>query len=494
MKFLLGYDLGSSSVKVTLLDIETGKAVASATSPDTEMAMIAAQSGWAEQPLPEWWGNLVKATQKLKSKYPFEAELVASIGISYQMHGLVVVDKNWKPLRPSIIWCDSRAVNIGNQAFEELGADYCLKHLLNSPGNFTASKLKWVQTHEPEIYEQIHKVMLPGDFIAMKMTSQINTTVSGLSEGIFWDFAEQIVSQKLLNYYGIDRSLIPDIVPTFGESGQLVQSAAEVLGLKAGTPVSYRAGDQPNNAFSLNVLNPGEVATTAGTSGVVYGINNEPRYDAQSRVNSFVHVNSSTEAQRNGVLLCVNGTGILNSWLRRLAGGLDYNAMNDLADTAPIGANGLSFLPFGNGAERMLGNRQLEAQVQGLNFNVHSNADVFRAAQEGIVFALEYGLKIMRQMGVSTQTVRAGQANMFLSPVFREAFANTTGANIELYDTDGAQGAARAAGIGVGIYDFKTAFDGLHLIKTCQPDAQKQAQYSDVYQKWEEILNEKMGM
>lgn len=494
MKYLLGYDLGSSSVKATLLDIETGKVVASATSPDTEMAMIAIQSGWAEQPLPEWWGNLVKATQKLKVKYPFEAELVASIGISYQMHGLVVVDKNWKPLRPAIIWCDSRAVAIGNQAFEELGSDYCLQHLLNSPSNFTASKLKWVQMHEPSVYEQIHKVMLPGDFIAMKMTSQINTTVSGLSEGIFWDFKQQQVSQKLLDYYDIDRSLIPDIVPTFGESGQLVQSAAETLGLKTGTPVSYRAGDQPNNAFSLNVLNPGEVATTAGTSGVVYGINQAAQADAYSRVNSFVHVNSTAQAQRNGVLLCVNGTGILNSWLRRLSGGLDYNTMNDLAATAPIGARDLSFLPFGNGAERMLGNRQLDAHLQGLNFNIHSNADVFRAAQEGIVFAIEYGLKIMRQMGVTTQTVRAGRSNMFLSPVFREAFANTTGTTIELYDTDGSQGAARAAGIGINLYDFRTAFDGLNLIETCEPEPHKQAQYSEVYQKWEGVLNKKINL
>jgi xylulokinase len=489
MKYLLGYDLGSSSVKVTLLNIETGKAIASATSPETEMAMIALQSGWAEQLLPDWWGNVVNVTQKLKTKYPFDSTIIAGIGISYQMHGLVIVDKSWKPIRPSIIWCDSRAVEIGNKAFEDLGADYCLKHLLNSPGNFTASKLKWVQDNEPEKYEQIHKMMLPGDFIAMKMTSEITTTISALSEGIFWDFDQKQISQPLLDYYNIDRSLIPDIVPTFGESGRLTQSAAEILGLAAGTPVSYRAGDQPNNAFSLNVLNPGELATTAGTSGVVYGINDQPYYDALSRVNSFVHVNSTNEAPRNGVLLCVNGTGILNSWLRRLGGNLDYQVMNQIAATAPIGADDLSFLPFGNGAERVLGNKQIEAHLQGLNFNRHTNAHVFRAAQEGIVFALEYGLKVMRQMGVSTQTVRAGHANMFLSPVFREAFANTTGATIELYDTDGSQGAARGAGIGVGVYDIKTAFVGLDKLETCEPEPQKQEQYTEIYQKWEAVLN-----
>ncbi|WP_428667812.1 xylulokinase [Runella sp.] len=488
MKYLLGYDVGSSSVKVALLDIETGKALATGTSPDQEMGMIALEAGWAEQHPDSWWQEAVNATHKLKAKYSFDPALVAGIGISYQMHGLVVVDKDLRPLRPSIIWCDSRAVEIGNNAMDDLGSEYSLQHLLNSPGNFTASKLKWVKDKEPQIFEQIRYFMLPGDYLAMRMSGTPQTTVSGLSEGIFWDFAEQKISQKLLDLYGFDASLIPQVVDTFSPQSQLSASAAAELGLKAGIPIAYRAGDQPNNAFSLNVLNPGEVATTAGTSGVVYGINAQATSDPLSRVNTFAHVNSTPEEQRNGVLLCVNGTGILNSWVRRFAGGISYDEMNQQAAQTPIGAEGLTFLPFGNGAERVLENRLLGGQLEGINFNTHTSAHVFRAAQEGIVFALQYGLKVMKEMGVQTHTVRAGHANLFLSPLFREAFANTTGATIELYDTDGAQGAARAAGIGTGIYDLKSAFNGLTQIATVEPLADLQEKYANTYAIWEKAL------
>lgn len=493
MKYLLGYDVGSSSVKVALLDIETGRAVATATSPDQEMGMIAHQAGWAEQHPDSWLKEAINATHKLKAKYTFDPSLVAGIGISYQMHGLVVVDKDLQALRPSIIWCDSRAVEIGNQAFAEMGSEACLGHLLNSPGNFTASKLKWVKNNEPAIYEQIRYFMLPGDYLAMQMSGTPQTTVSGLSEGIFWDFSEQKISQPLLDFYGFDTSIIPEVVSTFAPQSQLSASAAAAFGLKAGTPIAYRAGDQPNNAFSLNVLNPGEVATTAGTSGVVYGINAQATADPLSRVNTFAHVNSTPDAQRNGVLLCVNGTGILNSWVRRFAGGISYDEMNQQAAQTPIGADGLTFLPFGNGAERVLENRLVGGHLQGLNFNTHSTAHVFRAAQEGIVFALNYGLQVMQQMGVQTQTVRAGHANLFLSPLFREAFANTTGASIELYDTDGAQGAARAAGIGVGVYDFQSAFAGLTQIATFAPEANLQEKYAETYSSWEKALNKEVN-
>jgi xylulokinase len=331
--------------------------------------------------------------------------------------------------------------------------------------------------------------MLPGDYLAMRMSGTPQTTVSGLSEGMFWDFAEQKISRQLLDFYGFDASFIPEVVSTFAPQSQLSASAAAELGLKTGTPIAYRAGDQPNNAFSLNVLNPGEVATTAGTSGVVYGINAQATADPLSRVNTFAHVNSTPDAQRNGVLLCVNGTGILNSWVRRFAGGISYDEMNQQAAQTSIGAEGLTFLPFGNGAERVLENRLVGGQLQGLNFNTHSPAHVFRAAQEGIVFALHYGLQVMQQMGVQTQTVRAGHANLFLSPLFREAFANTTGATIELYDTDGAQGAARAAGIGAGVYDFQSAFAGLNQIATFAPEAHLQEKYKETYSGWESALN-----
>ena len=490
MRYLLGFDIGSSSVKASLLEIASGKIVASAFSPSSEMPMQAPEPGFAEQDPEMWWRELTNAVNKLHQQISFNGDDVAAIGIAYQMHGLVCVDKDLKPLRPSIIWCDSRAVKIGDKAFEELGEKYCLKNFLNSPGNFTASKLRWVKKNEPDLYKSIYKIMLPGDYIALKLTGEPATTVSGLSEGILWNFKKEKVAGDILKLYGLDKELLSPIVPTFGEQGQLNAEPASELGLRPGIPVSYRAGDQPNNAFSLNVSEPGEVAATAGTSGVVYGIIDEPNYDPKSRVNTFVHVNHTKKDPRYGVLLCVNGTGILNSWLRKnFFGNSSYEEINNEAAAITAGADGLSLFPFGNGAERVLENEDLGAMMRGLQFNRHHRGHIARAAQEGIVFALHYGVEIMKDMGMKIETVRAGHANMFLSDVFSTVFVNTTGCELELYNTDGAAGAARGAGIGAGVYkDFSEAYSSMEKIKSYSPDKDQQEIYSSVYDNWKQQL------
>lgn len=497
-KYLLGYDLGSSSVKASIIDSLTGQVVASAQSPGEEMSMIAVKAGWAEQDPGLWWDHAVKSLQGCLIKSGATAAEIAAVGISYQMHGLVCVDKDQKVLRPSIIWCDSRAVEIGRKAFQTLGESYSLEHLLNSPGNFTASKLRWVKENEPELFARIYKIMLPGDFLAMKLTGEIVTTASGLSEGMFWDYQAGKPSKKLLDLYGIPENLLATIVPTFSIQGKITKDAAAQLGLKEGTPVSYRAGDQPNNAFSLNVLNPGETAATAGTSGVIYSVTGKDAYDKKSRVNTFIHVNDGKPSKSNGVLLCINGTGILNSWLRKQSAGngtpYEYEQINALAAEAPIGSDGLTVLPFGNGAERVLEDKDINSTFHGLNFNRHSLAHVFRAAQEGIVFALKYGFDVLQGMGLNTQVIRAGNANMFLSPLFREAFVNTIGARLELLDTDGAKGAALGAGVGAGIYgSFEEAFKGLKIIRTEEPKTSLISQYTDAYQNWNSILSKQIG-
>ena len=493
--YILGYDIGSSSVKATLMEAESGRAVASAASPKKEMEIIATAPGWAEQDPEIWWKNVNLATARIKSAVSFDPADIQAIGISYQMHGLVIIDRNRQVLRPAIIWCDSRAVEIGNQAAEEIGQEKCLEHLLNSPGNFTASKLKWVMENEPKLYSKIYKAMLPGDYIAMRMTGQIKTTPSGLSEAIMWDFQKQQLAELILDYYGIDGEIIPDVVPTFSIQGELTREAANELGLKAGVKIAYRAGDQPNNAFSLNVLNPGEIAATAGTSGVVYGISDKPNYDSKSRVNTFVHVNHTPDLPRYGVLLCLNGAGILNSWLRHnIAEELTYTQMNELAEQAPIGCDGLVILPYGNGAERTLDNSNIGTIVQGLNFNTHNRAHLLRAAQEGIVFALNYGLGIMQNMSVQVKTVRAGNANMFLSALFCRAFATVTDSVVELYNTDGSHGAARGAGIGAGIYkNYKDAFVGLECESIIEPDKNIEPAYRDAYEKWLNALKQTLS-
>ena len=491
MMYLLGYDIGSSSVKASLVNADSGKCVASAFYPKTEAPIVALRQGWAEQDPQMWWDNLRLATQAVLAQAEADAAEVKAIGISYQMHGLVCVDKDLKVLRPAIIWCDSRAVPYGQRAFEALGAERCLAHLLNSPGNFTAAKLAWVKENEPDVYGRIHKVMLPGDYIGMRLTGDVCTTVSGLSEGMFWDFKENRVAQFLLDYFGFDASLLPDVRPTFGEQGRLTSRAAAELGLKEGTPVAYRAGDQPNNALSLNVFNPGEIASTAGTSGVVYGVNGTVSYDPRSRVNTFAHVNHTAEQTRLGVLLCINGTGILNSWIKRNVApdGLSYADMNALAAQAPIGSAGVSILPFGNGAERVLQNRETGCSIHGVNFNVHDRRHLLRAAQEGIVFAFRYGIEVMQQMGMAVEKIHAGHANMFLSPVFRETLAGVTGATIELYDTDGSVGAARGAGLGAGIYRTPAeAFATLERLAVIEPAEADRPAYAEAYDRWKQCL------
>ncbi|GGY77512.1 carbohydrate kinase [Cellvibrio zantedeschiae] len=489
----LGIDVGSSSTKLSVLDGKTGKCVGALSYPETELAIASPEVGFAEQDPEVWWDCIQKGAAKLFASGKFDSKQIQAIGISYQMHGLVVVDAEQKVLRPSIIWCDSRAVPLGNAALAEMGTDYCFGHLLNSPGNFTAAKLRWVQQNQPEIFSKIHKVMLPGDYIAMKLTGEITTTASGLSEGTLWDFKEQRVATELLNHWGIDPAVIPTIVPSFGEQGTVRADIAVALGLGANVKVCYRGGDQPNNAFSLNVLEPGEVAATAGTSGVIYGVTDKPAADVESRVNTFLHVTSTAEKNRNGVLVCVNGCGRLYSWLRQTisaAGATpSYPVLNGLAEQVAVGSDGLVFHPFGNGAERIFQNKNLGAQLRNLDFNRHGLGHMVRAAQEGIVFSLNQGFDVLKSLGGSCDVVRAGKGNMFLSDVFTQAFANTTQAAVELYETDGAEGAARAAALGVGFYaSQKEAFGGLTRLGVIEPNSNLLAQYQDAYQHWVALL------
>ena len=490
---LLGIDIGTSSIKVSVVDAVTRQCIGSAQYPETESGIITPHPGWAEQSPDMWWEHVQLAVLKLHAQRKYNPKDIAAIGIAYQMHGLVMVDKEQHVLRNSIIWCDSRAVEIGDKAFSSIGQEKCLLHLLNSPGNFTASKLAWVKQNEPEIYDKTHKIMLPGDFIAMKLTGNITTSIAALSEGVFWDFQQNELSGDVFGYYGISASLIPEIKEVFEEHGKITAAVAAALSLKEGIPVTYKAGDQPNNALSLNVLQPGEVAATAGTSGVIYGVSDQLTYDNESRVNTFAHVNYTTEQKRLGVLLCINGTGILNRWIKNISGdGLSYQQMNEAAKTTSPGSDDLMIFPFGNGAERMLNNRTVQARIHNIDLNKHSNAHLFRAAQEGIAFAFRYGLDIMRENGMNPQIIRAGKANMFLSDVFTESFVNTLNVPVEMYNCDGSVGAATGAGLGAKIYACpKEAFQHFNPVQLVEPTRHKM--YDEYYNRWLSQLHKQLN-
>src|SRR5687767_7912426 len=494
---LLGIDLGTSSIKVSVVDADTQQCIVSAQYPETETPILTPQPGWAEQSPDQWWQHVQDAILKANATNKYNPQDIGAIGIAYQMHGLVCVDKEQNVLRNSIIWCDSRAVEIGENAFKKIGKKRSLSHLLNSPGNFTASKLAWVKENEPGIYQKIYHIMLPGDFIAMKLTGEITTTISALSEGIFWDFKKDKLSKDVFNHFDFDKKLIPSVQPVFASHGELKKEIAEALSLQQEIPVSYKAGDQPNNALSLNVLEPGEVAATAGTSGVIYAVSDELTYDPKSRVNTFAHVNHNHPSPlgegtggeaRLGVLLCINGTGILNSWTKKIiAQGLNYSDIDNVAKEIKPGCDGLRILPFGNGAERMLENKITGSHFHNIDFNVHTQAHIFRAVQEGIAYAFRYGLDIMRENGINPSVIRAGHANMFLSDVFTGVFVNATGVPVELYSNDGSVGAALGAGIGVKYYrEAKDAFQHLKKIKTVEPGSENQ--YGDFYRDWKNYL------
>lgn len=453
--YTIGYDIGSSSVKAALVEAKTGKVLARVTAPETEMRMDAPEAGWAEQNPEDWYKYVVAATKDILARTQVQSEDIKAVGIGYQMHGLVLVDADHQVVRPSIIWCDGRAVETGDRAFKGIGSDTCLTHCLNSPGNFTAAKLKWVADNEPDNYARAKFAMLPGDYIALRLTGEATTTITGLSEGVFWDFKNNQLAKLVLDEMGLDENKIPRRVPAVGKQGVLTDAAATELGLQSGTVVGYRAGDQPNNALSLNVLAPGEVAATGGTSGVVYGVTDRLAFDPGQRVNSFAHVNHEGGAPRIGVLLCINGSGILHRWVKNLIGGeeLSYGAMETMAAGVPVGCDGLHFLPFGNGPERMLGNKNVGAHLLGLDLNRHGKAHIVRAGLEGIAFAFVYGMEVMKDLGVDLSAIRVGNDNLFQSKVFSETIATLTGATIEVHNTTGAVGAALASAVAVGLAD-----------------------------------------
>lgn len=488
--YYLGYDIGSSSIKIALVAAATGEKIVALHEPQDEMDIIAIHKEWAEQDPEIWWEHICVGTKRVLKQANIDASKIVGIGISYQMHGLVVVDAAGNSLRNAIIWCDSRAVEIGDSAFAELGEQKCLEHLLNSPGNFTASKLKWVKENEPEVFNKIYKYMLPGDFIAYKLTGIIATTKNGLSEGMLWDYKENAVANWLLDYYGIDQSLTPSIVENFTNQGVLNVKGANETGLPIGIPVVYRAGDQPNNALSLNVLNPGEVAATGGTSGVFYAVTNVLSEQKETRINNFAHVNYEKALPRIGKLLNINGAGIQYRWLRNMTSLDSYENMNNKASEIPVGSDGVVVIPFGNGAERMLNNKNIDSHILNLNFNKHSLGHLYRAALEGIAFSFVYGMEILKNDHAEIKVIRAGNDNLFRSEIFSNTVATLIGHEIEIYNTTGSVGAARA----VGLVDDDYAKFGQNIMKndhvmTFIP-LQNAEHYIDAYQNWKAALEQ----
>lgn len=485
--YYLGIDVGSSSIKFAIVSIETGEGLGIIKEPKKELSVKAQKPGWAEQDPQEWWKLTCTGIKRILKETQIQKEQIKGIGIAYQMHGLVVVNKKGKVLRNSIIWCDSRAVEIGEKAYHDLGKPHCNSNFLNSPANFTASKLRWVQEKEPELYGQIDKFMLPGDYLAFRFSGEINTTISGLSEGIFWNFKTDTIANKILDYYNISEKLIPNIVATNSIQSKVSKKGAGESGLAEGTPILYRAGDQPNNALSLNVFHPGEIAATGGTSGVIYAVTDNLSAEECDKVNNFAHVNYSNLTKNIGKLLCINGAGIQYRWLLNNLDVKDYEEMNNLAAQVGIGAERVSIIPFGNGAERMLSNRIVGTHILNLDLNRHHKGHLCRAALEGIAFSFVYGFEIMQSDGIEPSIIKSGNDNLFRSKIFSNTIASLIGQPIEIYDTTGAVGAARACTITNGNYDTFSSFMENDYVTTFFP-SKKRSAYQEAYSIWKKEL------
>ena len=483
----IGYDIGSSFVKAALIEADSGKPIARARVPEVEIPMEAQELGWAEQHPELWWQYLCQATQKILAEADIKADQISSIGISYQMHGLVLVDRDLNPLRKSIIWCDSRATLYGEKAFEKLGKAYCKDHLLNSPGNFTASKLAWVIENEPELYKKAYKLMLPGDFLATKLSGIPQTTITSLSEGIFWDFKNDEPSKALFDHYQIDQNMVPEVVDNFTVQATVSNLGAKATGLQVGTPITYRAGDQPNNAFTLGARKAGDVVATGGTSGVVYALTDQLSGQELTKVNTFAHIDYKPQQKMFGKLLNLNGAGIQYRWLNQLMGEVGYEKLNQMAQEAPIGSNGLQVFPFGNGAERMLDNKIVNGNISNINFNIHDNNHMVRATLEGIAFALIHGIEILKNDGVDIENLKVGNDNLFLSDVFSKIISDTLGISIQILEATGAEGAAKAS---IALSDQRQKNDNINITKTINPNPKFRDESIAWFEKWKtQLLN-----
>lgn len=434
----LGIDVGTSSVKVSIVG-EDGVILASATAPaSSERAINSPNPNWAEQNPEDWWEDAQQAILNL----PLEARLqVEAIGIAYQMHGLVLVDSQFQPVRPSIIWCDGRNIQESQILAESLGLDALENRLLNKPGTLTLAKLAWVAEHEPETLAKAHTFGLPGDFIAYKLTGEWSTTKSGYSEMVGWDFGASIPFEEGFRKAGWKLPL-PEARPNLEEGAPIQKVIAEKLGLPPSARVTYRAGDQPNNAFGLGVLQQGETAISAGTSGVLYGIGDSSP-GLHEGINRFLHVNSQI-----GVLMCLNGVGSALAFARRTwFQNQSYEALSELASQANP-ENCPYFFPFGNGAERILSERAFSGFTE-LDFNRHNLPELARSVFEGIAFAYRLGSEKMEKAGCLSKVVNGTESGLLKSSFFAQLLANELQVELILSEGDGSTAAARGAALGI---------------------------------------------
>ena len=493
MKYVLGIDLGTSGTKTVLFDQE-GRGVCSAT---VEYPMAQPQNGWAEQDPADWWNAAVSTIRTVLEKSGVDKKDVVSLGISGQMHGLVMLDKDGQVLRPSIIWCDQRTQVECDEIHEKVGKEKLISITANPAlTGFTLSKIMWVRKHEPEVYAKCRHILLPKDYVRYMLTGDYATEVSDASGMQVLDVPNRRWSSELLGILDIDEALLAKVYESPEVTGHISSEAAALTGLSADTLVVGGAGDNAAAAVGTGVVEDGRAFTTIGTSGVVFAHTSKLAIDPKGRVHTFCcavpgawHVMGVTQA-----------AGLSLKWYRdtfcqaekdaaAMMGVDPYDLMNKEAALSPIGANKLIYAPY------LMGERtpHLDADCRGMFFGLsamHTRRDLLRAVMEGVTYALKDSLSVLEGMGASPETMLAcGGGGK--SPLWRQMLADVFGLPVATtVNTEGpALGVAILAGVGAGLYPSveEACRAMIHVNAPQLPIAENQPKYAAVYEVYKQL-------
>lgn len=495
MAYLLGIDIGTSGTKTVLFD-EAGNTIASALG---EYPLYQPNVGWAEQDPEDWWKATFSTIKAVLGKSGVNPSDVKGVGLSGQMHGAVLLDKDNQVLRKAIIWCDQRSSAECDQITSIIGKERLIEITANPAlTGFTASKVMWVKNNEPEIFEKVKKILLPKDYIRFKLTGEFATEVSDASGMQFMDIPKRKWSSEVLDKLGIDKGLLGDVYESQEVSGKVHKAAAELTGLKEGTPVVGGAGDQAAGAVGNGIVRPGVISSTIGTSGVVFAFSENVSIDPKGRVHTFCHAVPNTWH----IMGVTQGAGLSLKWFRdnfcieekrtaELMGIDPYVLMDQEADRVEAGCSGLIYLPY------MMGERtpHLDPNAKGVFFGLsakHEKQDMLRAVMEGVVYSLKDCLEIIKEMGVDVSEVRASGGGG-KSKLWRQMQSDVFGTEITTINSSegGALGVALLAGVGTGVYSsVPEACDAIIKVKTRQAaDMALNAKYQKFYNIYGSLYN-----
>ncbi|MFL6335582.1 MAG: xylulokinase [Pyrinomonadaceae bacterium] len=449
---LLGIDVGTGGSRALVVD-ESGRVVASATVEHEPFA--SPRTGWAEQDARDWWRASEAAVREVLQADGVSAEEIACVGLTGQMHGAVLLDERDEPLRPSIIWCDVRTHEQCRALTEQVGAERLIQ-LVSNPAleGFTLPKMLWVREREPEVWGRVRSVLLPKDYVRLRLTGEKATDVADASGTLLFDVTHRKWSDEMLELAGLDRSLLPRAFESSEITGRVSAEGAKATGLLEGTPVVAGAGDQAAGAVGMGIVRPGAVSATIGTSGVVFAATDRPALDPKGRVHTFCHA----VPERWHVLGVSQGAGLSLRWFRdQFGAGADdgrdpYERLGEEADTVPPGADGVLWAPYLMGERTPHLDPHARAALVGLNAS-HRRAHVVRAILEGVAFSLRDTFTIFEEMGVPVESIRLGGGGA-RSRVWRQIQADVYGREVELVEADegAAYGAALLAGVGGGAW------------------------------------------